>query len=133
MEPTASTAQPERWTRVSDHFPPSGGNDERPPGPEQDVDYRAVPTPFASLGPGERRVAWAVVRPLATAAWWAGAVLVLAWVATASNGESFRESVRLVHGLPAAVALVVAGILEYYARVLRPEGSRQAQEQAVDG
>lgn len=92
--------------------------------PEPDVDYRAVPTPFASLGAGERRVAWAVVRPLATAAWWAGAVLVLAWVATTSNGESFRDSVRLAHGLPASVALVVACVLEYYARLLRPDGSR---------
>lgn len=109
---------------MSDRFPPSGGNDDRPPGPEQDVDYREVPTPFASLSAGERRVAWAVVRPLATAAWWAGAVLVLAWVAIASNGESFRDAVRLVHGLPASVALMVAVVLEYYARVLRSEGSR---------
>lgn len=104
---------------MSDRFPPSGGDDERPAGPEQDVDYRSVPTPFASLSPGERRVAWAVVRPLATAAWWAGAVFALAWVVTASNGDSFRESFRLVQGLPASVALVTAGVLEYYARVLQ--------------
>jgi hypothetical protein len=116
---------------VSEPFPPSGGDDERPTGPEQDVDYRAVPTPFASLSPGERRVAWAVVRPLATAAWWAGAALALAWVATASNGESFRESVRLVHGLPAFVALVVAGVLEYYARALRAGGYHSVQEQSL--
>ena len=50
-------------------------------------------------------------------------MLVLAWVAIASNGESFRDSVRLVHGLLAFVALVVAGVLEHYARALRPEGS----------
>jgi hypothetical protein len=108
---------------VGDRFPPSGG-DERPADPDQDVDYRAVPTPFASLSPGERRVAWAVVRALATAAWWAGAVLVLAWVATASNGDSFRESFRLLQGLPASVALVTAGVLEYYARVLQSARSR---------
>ena len=109
---------------MNDRFPPSGGPDERPLGPEQDVEYRAVVTPFASLSAGERRVAWAVVRPLATAAWWAGAVLFLAWLATTGDGGSFRDSVRLVHGRPAFVALVAAGVLEYYARVLGSGGSR---------
>ena len=100
---------------MSDTQPPDGGQDDSPGDSGPDVDYRAVPLPFAGLRPQERRVAWAVVRALATAAWWSGAVLALAWlVISGING-----SLQLMQGLPALAALVAAAVLEHQTNALR--------------
>ncbi|WP_068112748.1 hypothetical protein [Nocardioides dokdonensis] len=79
-----------------------------------------MPTPVAMLSASERRVAWAVVRPLATVAWWAVAILVLAWLVRSSNVQAYR----FLPAVPSILALVSALVLEYYARMLRPDPAR---------
>ena len=92
----------------------SNVNDSPPPSAEGDVDYRAVPPPFGHLHPAERRVAWAVVRTLATSAWWAGTVVTFAWLVLSGMNHSFEP----IHGLPGLATLVAAGVLEYHADAL---------------
>ena len=79
------------------------------------MDYRAVPLPFAGLRPQERRIAWAVVRVLATTGWWAGAVLALAWLIISGINGAFQ----LLQGLPVLATLVAAVVLEFQANALR--------------
>ncbi len=85
---------------------PTGGYDEQ-----------AMAITFAALSPSERRVAWAVLRSLATVAWWAVLVLGSAWFIRSVDVNAFR----LVRAVPTIVTLVAALVLEYHARALRPD------------
>jgi hypothetical protein len=100
---------------VSDSQATGDGQDDASGDSGHDVDYRAVPQPFAGLRAQERRVAWAIVRALATAAWWTGGVLAVAWLFISGINGSFRP----MQGLPALAALVAAVVLEVQANALR--------------
>ena len=89
-------------------------NDSPPPSPADDVDYRAASSPLGHLPPAERRVAWAVVRTMATSAWWAGTVVTFAWLLLSGVNHSFEP----IQGLPGLATLVAAGVLEYHADAL---------------
>jgi hypothetical protein len=79
------------------------------------LDYQALPSPLAALRPDERRVAWAVVRAMATAMWLTGVVLALAWLVISARHGSWL----LVPGVPAFASLTAAAVLEYHAKELR--------------
>ena len=91
-----------------------------PPGDEPDragatdADYRRTSNQFDVLTPSERRVAWAVVRSLATASWVATAAVVLGVVALVANDDRVLRT-----GVMVAVALFALGAgLETKARDL---------------
>jgi hypothetical protein len=81
-------------------------------GPE--VDYRQVPSEFGRLTESERRVAWAVVRSMATALWVASGVAIGALVLTAV----YVERLTPVAGILVALCLATTLALETKARDL---------------